>query len=225
MEGFIKCYCYETDSQFIFCVENVKNLQLEDTIKNKAWEKENGKFILPFPQTVFSNQSEKEFISNNFARLGQKMFESALAGFNWEKPLAKIAQKFTANKIEWYIVGSICDTVRGINVKPSDIDIVVHTRDFQKAKDLCYSDFTNAIIAPFDVQGRFMLQCFGRIFLDGALVEIAADERWNLENRQSKCEESVWRVYKQPEYTKIVWQGYDLYIESIQYKVLHKINQ
>ena len=220
----MKCYCYETDSEFIFCVEDVENMQLEDTIKHKAWEKIDDKFVMSYQQYAFSNRNEKELIKDNFTRLGQAMFESSLVGFNWEEPLDLIAQKFAANGIEWYIIGSVCDTIRGINVKPSDIDIVVHTRDFHKAKDICYSSFADTIIAPFkDIQGMFALQplrCFGRMFLDGALVEIAADENWNLESRQPECEKSIWRDYgcKQPEYVQIVWRGYDLYVESLQHR-------
>jgi len=216
----MKCYCYETDSQFVFCVEGVENAQLEDTIKHKAWEKIDDKLILSYPQTVFSNQREKELIISNFSRLGQAMFESSLRGFDWEEPLDLVAQQFAVNSIEWYIVGSVCDTIRGVDVKPSDIDIVVHTRDFLKAKDICYSTFAEVIIAPFETQGIFMLQNFGRMFLAGALVEIVADERWNLAYRQPKNEKSVWRDngYTQPEYIKTVWRGHDLYLETLQHR-------
>ena len=214
----MKCYCYETDSEFIFCVEAVENTQLEDTIKHKAWNEVDGKFILSYPQSSFSNRHEKKLISNNFANLGQGMFESSIVGFDWEEPLSQIAQKFTANGIEWYLVGSICDTIRGIGVKPSDIDIVIHTRDFDKVKELCYSCFAETVIAPFTDQAALALRYFGRMFLGGALVEIAADEVWNLESRQQKHEKSVWHNYKQPEYTKTIWHGYDLYLETLQHR-------
>jgi hypothetical protein len=214
----MKCYCYETDSEFIFCAEDVVDAQLEDAIVHMAWQKVDGKYIRPYPLSAFSNESEKERIGGNFARLGQEMFESSLAGFDWEKPLDSIAQQFLANEIEWYIVGSICDTIRGVHIQPFDIDIIVHTRDFLKAKDVCNSAFPEAIIAPFDTQGTLYLQCFGRMFLAGAMVEIVADERWNPEYRQS--EKSVWRDhgYTQPEYVKTVWRGYDLFLESLQHR-------
>jgi len=202
----------------------VENAQLEDTIKKMAWEKIDDKFIMSYQQRAFSSQSEKELIRDNFVRLGQTMFESPLVGFNWEKPLDLVAQKFATNGIEWYIVGSVCDTVRGVDIKPFDIDIVVHTKDFHKAKDICYSSFADTIIAPFvNIQGMFAqqpLRCFGRMFLSGVLVEIAADEIWNIETRQLECENPYWRNYgyKHAEYVKTAWRGYDLYLESLQHR-------
>ena len=199
----MKCYCYETDSTFVFCVEDVENAQLEDVIQHAAWKKNDGKFLLSCSQYEFSDFREKELVSKNFTRLGQAMFESMLLGFDWEKPLEMLAQKFNENGIEWYIVGSVGDTVRGIAVKPGDMDIVVHTRDFNKVKEICYSNFPDSVVLQFlDNQKLCPLRCFGRLFLAGALVDIAADETWNLENRQ-------------PKYEKVSWNGYDLYIDSL----------
>ena len=216
--GIMNCYCYETDSEFIFCVENVGNAHLEDAIEHMAWSKVEDKFIRSYPLSAFSNENEKERISCNFARLGQAMFESSVEGIDWAKPLSLVAQQFLASRIEWYIVGSVCDAIRGVNVQPFDVDIVVHTRDFLKAKDICISSFADEVIAPFDTQGTLYLQCFGRMFLVGAMVEIVADERWNADYRQS--EKSVWRDYgyTQPEYVKTVWNGHEIYLESIQHR-------
>ena len=221
----MKCYCYETDSDFIFCVEDVGNAQLEDAIKHMAWNKVEGKFIRPYPLCAFSNQSEKERINNNFARLGQSMFESSMSGFDWEKPLDLVAQQFSENGIECFIVGSICDAIRGVNVQPFDIDIIAHTKDFLKAKDICNSAFAEAIIAPFDTHGTLHLQCFGRMFLAGAMIEIVADERWNPEYR--KCEKSIWHDngYTQPEYVKIVWRGHEIYLETLQHRYQAEIKR
>ena len=219
----MKCYCYETDSAFIFCVEDVANAQLEDVIQNKAWKKTNDKFLMSFPQNVFSNEREKELISNNFSRLGQTIFESSLSGVEWEKPLVMLAQKFNDNGIEWYIVGSICDTLRGINVTPSDIDIVVRTKDYYKAKDICYLNFPDSVIAPFmgnQDPNYFVspLKYFGRLLLAGAMIEIAADEIWDLESRHPEHKKTVWARYEHSEYEKFLWRGYNLYLETIQHR-------
>ncbi|MCL2198295.1 MAG: phosphotransferase [Defluviitaleaceae bacterium] len=205
----MKCYGYETDSQFILCIENVESAELEDTILHMAWRKEGDKFIFPFQHNVCRNQGEKDLIATNFNRLGKAMFEASLHGFDWEKPLQILAQKFNDNGIEWYIVGSVSDSVRGINVKPFDMDIVIHTRDYYKVKDICYSAFSDSVIQPFaDMQGELAMKYFGRLFLAGATIDIAADEGWNLENRQ-------------PKYEKITWNGHEIYLESLQlrYKI------
>jgi hypothetical protein len=197
----MKCYCYETNQEFIFCVENVESEQLEDVILHMAWEKTEDKFLRSYPQNAFSNLNEKALISDNFARLGKEVFESVLLGFDWEKPLRLLTPKFNESGIEWYIVGSVSDAVRGINVKPGDLDIVIHTRDYWKAKNLCYSNFPDSVIEPFQDKKGIPLQCFGRLFLAGTYIDVAADEQWNFENRK---------------YEKASWNGYGLYVDSFQ---------
>lgn len=200
----MKCYCYESNSDYIFCVEDVGDAQLERFVKYKGWEEKDGKLLMPYPQHMFSNSRDKDLINDNFFRLGQAVFESGLFGFDWGKALEKLAQKFEEGGIEWYLIGSASDAVRGVDVKPGDIDIVVHTKDYGKVRNIFYSYFSDSIISPFsDNKGLFPLQYIARLFLDGALFEIAADEKWNLGNRQ-------------PIYEKITWRGYNFYVEALQ---------
>ena len=214
----MKCYCYEADSKFFFCVEDVENKKLEEIIQHLAWKKADGKFLASYSQNAFSNQREKELISDNFSRFGQAMLEASLSGFDWKKPLALFAKKFNENGIEWYIVGSVGDALRGVDIKPFDIDIVVHTKDFYKAKDICYYDFPDSVIIwPFaDGEKTNPLQYFGRLFFAGALIEVAADETWNLESRQK----GFWK-FTPPisQYEKASWNGHDVYLESLQLRL------
>ena len=229
----MKCYCYETDSTFIFCVEDVENAQLEDVIQHMEWRKIGDKFLLSYPQSAFSDQREKELISSNFSRLGQEMFKKSLSVIDWKTPLEMLAQKFNESGIEWYIVYSAGDALRGVDVKPFDIDIVVHTRDYYKAKDICYFNFSDSVIAPFtgceDIspskyfENRMEyfinpLKYFGRMFLTGVMIEVTADELWDLESRQPEHKKTEWFGYEHSEYEKIVWRGYSIYLESLQHR-------
>lgn len=143
------------------------------------------------------------------------MFESSLSGFDWKKPLEMLAQKLNENGIEWYIVGSVGDAIRGIEVKPSDIDIVILTRDYYKAKDVCYLNFSDSVIAPFmgNQDPKYLvspLKYFGRLFLAGAMIEVATNEIWDLESRHFAHKKAVWRGYEHSEYEKIVWRGHSI---------------
>jgi hypothetical protein len=229
----MKCHCYESDSAFNFCVEDVGNPQLENVILHMSWRKTDGGFILSYPLSVFSDQGEKELVGNNFSRLGQQMFESLLSGIKWETPLEMITQKFNESGIEWYVVGSAGDAIRGINIKPFDIDIVVNTRDYHKAKDICYLNFPDSVIAPFTGSdeispskffdnpfGYFInpLKYFGRLFLAGAMIEVAADEVWDLEGRGPGNKKPMWSNYEHSEYEKFDWRGHSIYLESLQHR-------
>jgi hypothetical protein len=50
-----------------------------------------------------------------------------------------------------------------------------------------------------------------KCFLVRAVIEIAADELWDLESRQSEHKKAMWYGYEHSEYEKIVWRGYDIY--------------
>jgi hypothetical protein len=158
---------------------------------------------------------------------------SLLAGIDWKTPLEMVAQKFNENGIEWYIVGSAGDAVRGVDIKPFDIDIVVHTRDYHKAKEVCYFNYPDSIISPFtgsedispskyndNPMGYFInpLKYFGRMFLAGVMIEVAADEIWDSESRQPEHKKTVWARYEHSEYEKILWRGHNIYLESLQHR-------
>jgi len=194
----MKCYCYETEIEFIFCVEDA-DMKFEDNLKAAWWKKIDKRFIKVYPKEMDDgvDGEDKEIIKRNFARLGQSMFEGI---FDWKKVLLLLAQKFADNRIEWYIIGSTSEAVLGVNINPHDIDIIVHTRDFYKVKSI----FSDYVVEPFvDNKGTWLVRYFGRLCIDGAIVDIAADEKMNLENHQHQ-------------YDKVSWNDYDIFIEPLQ---------
>jgi hypothetical protein len=196
----MKCYCYETETEFIYCVENAEGKILDNLLSDSYWTKtDNGKFIKVYPMDTSWDDAwylvpeYKEAVINNFANFGQSWLEGI---FDWKKVLLFLAQKFTENGIEWYIIGSVSEAVLGVDIIPHDIDIVVHTKDFYKTKDL----FHEYVIEPLvDNKGNWLVRFFGKLCIDGAGVDIAADDKMNIENHQ-------------PRYEKTTWKGYDVFV-------------
>jgi hypothetical protein len=136
-------------------------------------------------------------VSKNFASLGHSMFEGML-DCKWEIALQFFAKKCKDNNIEWYVFGSISDVLRGINIIPHDIDIIVHTKDFYKLKNI----FVDYIVEPFvDNKDTWIVRYFGRLCLQGVLFDIVAENRLNLENHK---------------YDMILWSGHDILVETFQ---------
>jgi hypothetical protein len=124
----------------------------------------------------------KEAVINNFARLGCSWFEGI---FDWKSVLLLLARLFAENNIEWYILGSTSEAVLGVGVNPHDIDIAVHTKDFYKVKDLT----RKYVIEPLgDNKGNWLVRYFGKLCIDGASVDIAADDKLNIENNSQQYE-------------------------------------
>ena len=197
----MKCYCYETETEFIFCIENA-DIRLEENILGAWWKKSGDKYIKAYPKEMDDGVSayDKDLVKRNFSLLGNAMFEGI---FEWEEVLFFLAQSFSQNGIEWYIIGSTCEAVLGADIKPHDIDIIVHTRDFYRVKNL----FSDYIAEPFvDNKGAWLVRYFGRLCVGGAIVDIAADEKMNYENRSDL-------------YVKTIWKGCELIIEPIHHRL------
>jgi hypothetical protein len=183
------CYCVENIDKFIFCVENVEPEYIEN-LEHAWWKKEGDKYIKEYP----NNFNDKERIKNNFQKYGEIMFQNK---GNWEKSLELFAKKCSEENIEWYITGSISEALLGVNIMPHDIDIFVNVKDFYKTKDI----FLDYLIEPFvDNGGSWVVQYFGRLCIEGLMVDIAADKSRNSENYI---------------YENIIWKYYNLKIESI----------
>ena len=200
----MKCYCCETDTEFIYCVEDAQGKTYDKLQADPYWTKtDDGKFIKVYHLNTgwddawYMAPEYKEAVINNFTRFGQSWIEGV---FDWEKVLLILARIFKENGIEWYIIGSVSEAVLGVDIIPHDIDIGVHTRDFYKVKDLT----RQYVIEPLgDNKGNWIVRYFGKLYIDGASVDIAADDYFNIENRQYP-------------YEKVSWKDYDVFIEPLQ---------
>ena len=200
----MKCYCYETETEFIFCVESAEGKIYENLQADRYWTKtDDKKFIKIYPMNTGWNDAwyleleYKQAVINNFVRLGQSWIEGI---FDWKNVLLFLVEKFTQNGIEWYILGSVSEAVLGVDIKPHDIDIAINTKDFYKVKNL----FREYVIEPLgDNKGNWLVRFFGKLCIDGASVDIAADDKLNFENNQHL-------------YEKVSWNDYDVFITPLQ---------
>jgi hypothetical protein len=124
----MNCYCIETNDKFTYFVENVEAKYVEN-VEHAWFKKVDDKYIKEYP----NNFEDKDLIKNNFQKIGESMFRNE---GNWERSLEIFAKKCSTKNIEWYITGSICEAVLGVNIIPHDIDIVTHVNDFYKTKEL-----------------------------------------------------------------------------------------
>lgn len=199
----MKFYCYETEAEFVFCAEGAEGRIFDILNADRYWTKiDEGKFIKSYPMDTswddawYLNPEYKEAVINNFTRLGQSWIEGV---FDWKNVLSLLARMFKENEIEWYIIGSASEAVLGVDINPHDIDIAVHTRDFYKVKELS----REYVIEPLgDNKGNWLVRYFGKLCVDGASVDIAADNKLNIENNREH-------------YEKVSWNGYEVYITPL----------
>ena len=179
----MNCYCIETLDKFIFYVENVEG-QYIDNIEHAWFKKDENKYTKEYtnPDTI----NNKEIIKNNFKRIGESMFKSE---GNWRNSLKIFAERCEIKNIKWYITGSISEAIIGVEIKPHDIDIFVDVNDFYKVEE----NFIEYLVEPFvDNKGTWVVQYFGRLCIEGIMLDIAADK-----SREGyKYDETTWENYK-----------------------------
>ncbi len=199
----MKCYCYETKTEFVFCVEETEGKIHEKLQADPYWKKaDEDKFIKTYPMDTNWNDAwyldvdYKNTIISNFTRLGNSWINGL---FDWKNVLLLLADVFEKNKIEWYILGSTSEAVLGVDIIPHDIDIAVHTKDFYKVKELT----RDYVIEPFgDNKSNWLVRYFGKLCVDGASVDIAADDKLNYQNNNEH-------------YEKVLWSGYEVFITPL----------
>jgi len=191
---FMKCYCNRTESALILSVDDVEP-EFEKNLIAAWYEKTNTGYQKIYTMIDKENgvsDKDVEIVSSNFSKLGPSMFQGNL---DWNKALLTIIKKFLENNIEWYVFGSVSDAIRGVKITPHDIDIIIHTRDFFKVKNI----FSDYVVEPFvDNKGNWVVRYFGRISMDNSYIDVVAAENLNSESHS---------------YDKVLWNGYNILIE------------
>jgi len=79
-------------------------------------------------------------------------------------------EKVKGYNIDWWLTGSCASCIRGISLKPHDVDIMVDSKDVYLIEDI----FAENLIEPVVDTGGWLTKDFGVIFLN-ARIDIASD--------------------------------------------------
>jgi len=132
------------------------------------YKEEEGVFYKDFP----SEYPHINKIRGNFEKHGKTMF-AQLGYFSdvpWSNALLSFCRMIEGHEIDWWLTGSCASCLRGIELNPHDIDIMIDSRDVAELADI-FSDF---LIEPIVDTGGWLTKDFGVIFI-GARVDIASD--------------------------------------------------
>lgn len=184
----MRCSTFHEDDAFVLCVEDFEP-SLVSTLESAYFQREGERFVKRYPATV----EDVDVIASNFPRLAPGMFTGEHA--DWKEALETFANRCMKEGIEWYATGSVCDALRGVAITPHDLDLVTHTRDFWRARDV----FRPEIVEPFvDNGGTWAVQYFGRICLANVQVDVVADPSRNGDLHR---------------YVELEWRGHRIKVE------------
>lgn len=136
-----------------------------------------------------------------FSEKAHLMFDQLLyrVPVPWESALELFCYRVRGSELSWWLTGSCAACIRGIDMNPHDVDIMIDSRHCRLVEEL----FAEEIIEPLRDTSGWVTRDFGVLFLT-ARVDIASDPSPSLDipypvdcgqYALSHLEEVVWRGY------------------------------
>jgi hypothetical protein len=145
-----------------FCIIDLPR-GLAPAARKAAYTFREGAWIRSFPEgTPHLDQAWA-----NFQRLIEPCLRQA-AGWEpvpWQEALAEVCRRFAGTGVDWWLAGSAALAVRGIEVAPGDLDLIVADEHAHRVGDLLLDTLIEPV-APVD----WFCRWWGRAML-GARVE------------------------------------------------------
>jgi hypothetical protein len=113
----------------------------------------------------------------------------------WEKALAGFIQIIAGESIGWRLAGSIGLALRGIDIVPRDIDLVVDNAAAQRLGGL----FLEYLVEPVVATPGWIANWFGRAFLHARVEWVGVDDPHDLEGLEV-----------------VHWQGVDIQVPPLE---------
>jgi hypothetical protein len=167
----MRCSTALEDDAFVLSVEDVP-AALAPVVEAAFFQRDgdHDRFVKRYPPTV----EDQDAVAENFPRLAPGMFTGENA--DWNTALETFAIRCEEAGIEWYATGSVCDALWGIAITPHDLDLVTHTGNFWRVREVFRPD----MVEPFvDNGGTWVVRYFGRLCLSSVQVDVVADSSRN----------------------------------------------
>ncbi|KAA3664609.1 MAG: hypothetical protein DWQ04_04860 [Chloroflexi bacterium] len=125
----------------------------------------------------------------------------------WESALLDFAKAVEDSDINWWLTGSCAVCIRGIPLRPHDVDIMVDSNDVERISDI----FSDYLIEPIIDTGGWVTKDFGVIFKH-ARIDIASDPQSSLDDPEPlDC-----GPFAKANLEQVVWQGFNIQVPSLQ---------
>ena len=111
-------------------------------------------------------------IRKNWENYAEEMF--AQMGYfrtpRWEEALLGFIDRINGHDICWWLTGSCAACVRGVDINPHDVDIILRSEDISTMNQL----FADCIVEPIINMKNWVAANFGVMFMD-ARIDLAFD--------------------------------------------------
>ena len=157
----------EEDSDVLFVISEFSP-EYREVFENAYYSLEDGCYVKRFPRDT-PNISR---IRDNWGNYAEEMF--AQMGYfqtaRWEEALLGFMDRVKGTDIGWWLTGSCATCLRGVDLQPHDVDIMLHSEDIDRVGQL----FADCIVEPIRSSKGWVVANFGVLFM-GARVDLAFD--------------------------------------------------
>lgn len=157
----------ESEKNVSFIVSNFKK-EYKPVFEDQFYTMEKNRFIKTFPKPI----DNLDQIKNNYIKYTEEMILQAgyFKEVMWEEALLEFINKIKGKNIDWWLTGSCALKLRGIPIKPHDVDIILNSKDIDKIKEI----FIENIVWPIVSTDGWIVKYFGVLFLHGQ-IDLAFD--------------------------------------------------
>ena len=125
----------------------------------------------------------------------------------WEDGLRRFLARGQGKGIRWWLTGSCATCLRGVDLDPHDVDIMVDSRDVSRIREA----FGDVTIEPIIDTGGWLTKDFGVLF-DACRIDIASDPQACLDDPEPvDC-----GPYARANLETIEWKGFEVPIPPIE---------
>lgn len=172
--------------------------------KDQFYDIEDNKAIKSFPKPI----ENIEQIKNNYIKYTEEMILQAgyFKNILWEDALFEFIKRVEDENIDWWLTGSCALNLRGIPIKPHDVDIMLNSKDIDNIREI----FKDNIVWPILSTKGWIVKYFGVIFLHSQ-IDLAFDPQKSADDP----EPSDFGPHAMKNLEEIKWRGHIVKIPPI----------
>jgi len=166
-ENEMKAVCTLSGEDVIYRLKDYEPLY-EEVFRMCFYDKDEAGYYKKFPLSYrYTHKVIRCFEKNAHEMFDQLLYRVAVP---WEEALESFCRRVKDSGISWWLTGSCAAAVRGIELNPHDVDIMIDSRDCALIEDT----FADELIEPLRDTSEWVVKDFGVIFLK-ARIDIASD--------------------------------------------------
>lgn len=199
----MKATCTIKDDNVIYRLSEYEPLY-EKAFQMCFYEQDEQGYFKSFPASYRYTAN----VIKRFEAYAAQMFDQLLYRIPvpWEAALDAFCQRVKGSGLAWWLTGSCAACIRGVELDPHDVDIMIDSRQCSLVEDL----FAEELIEPIRDTSGWVTKDFGVLFLE-ARIDIASDPSPKLDYPSpGDC-----GPYAMAHREKVNWRGYEILVPPL----------